>query len=149
MFVLIYIYFATETFGTSRALGRLLGCFVSVCCVDITLFQSIPILNLSAEYLPIALLITLYAVAFRNTINRSRGLSLGAVILFISITVRSVVAAVRKPFGTHFRWHILNSLCCLDDRSPSPLSNKDAVAKQFVMVCGDGKTTTLAQFNKT
>ena len=115
MFVLIYIYFANRDFwNLSRAwafVGVLL--FFPFVALTLPLFQSIPILNLSAEYLPIALLITLYAVAFRKyDKSLSRGLSLGAVILFISIMFRSVDVPLceRIPFGTHFMWHILNSL---------------------------------------
>ena len=107
MFVLIYIYFANRDFwNLSRAwafVGVLL--FFPFVALTLPLFQSIPILNRSAEYLPIALLITLYAVAFRkHDKSLSRGLSLGAVILFISIMFRSVDVPLceRIPFGTHF-----------------------------------------------
>jgi hypothetical protein len=53
----------------------------------------------------------------------ARGLLIGAAILAVSITARSVDLACAKgfPFGTHFLWHILNAdHAGLDDRNLSP-----------------------------
>jgi hypothetical protein len=42
----------------------------------------------------------------------ARGLLIGAAILAVSITARSVDLGLceRIPFGTHFLWHILNAI---------------------------------------
>jgi hypothetical protein len=76
-------------------------------------FGAVPGLSVSAGYWPIALLIAGYGVALlRTRPGFARGLLIGAAILCISLTFRSVDMAVCAafPLGTHFVWHILNGI---------------------------------------
>jgi hypothetical protein len=68
-------------------------------------------LNGSTGYLPVPLLILLYAVALRTRApDAARGLALGAGLLALSLLFRTVdrAACPLVPFGTHFLWHLLN-----------------------------------------
>ena len=76
-------------------------------------FGALPGFAVSAGYWPIALLIALYGVALlRSRPAFGRGLLIGAAILTVSLSFRSVDMAVcaRVPLGTHFVWHILNGI---------------------------------------
>ncbi|HRO12509.1 ceramidase domain-containing protein [Amaricoccus sp.] len=69
-------------------------------------------LNGSVEYLPVPLLIALYALALRRRApEAARGLAIGAGVLVVSLFFRTVDVAVCPafPLGTHFLWHLLNA----------------------------------------
>jgi hypothetical protein len=69
-------------------------------------------LNGSASYLPVPLLIGLYALALRRRAPAAaRGLAAGAGVLLVSLFFRTVDEAVCPaiPLGTHFLWHLLNA----------------------------------------
>lgn len=68
-------------------------------------------LNGSIGYIPVPILITLYALAlWRKHPGTAQGLLIGVAILTLSLTFRTVDEAVCNalPLGTHFMWHILN-----------------------------------------
>lgn len=70
-------------------------------------------LSASAGYLPVVVLIAGYAVVLaRRAPETARGLALGAGLLFVSITLRSLDMPLCEswPIGTHFAWHLLNGL---------------------------------------
>ena len=76
-------------------------------------FDALPFFTVSAGYWPVPLLIAIYAVLLRDRVPQvAQGLALGAAILVLSLTFRSVDAALCLviPLGTHFMWHILNAL---------------------------------------
>jgi len=69
-------------------------------------------LNGSASYLPVPLLIALYALLLRRRApEAARGLVVGAGMLAVSLFFRTVDAAVCPafPLGTHFLWHLINA----------------------------------------
>jgi hypothetical protein len=70
-------------------------------------------LNGSVGYMPVPLLILAYAALLRRRApETARGLAIGAGILALSLTFRTIDAAVcgDLPLGTHFLWHLLNGL---------------------------------------
>lgn len=69
-------------------------------------------LNGSAGYLPVPLLIALYAgLLGRRSSEAARGLLVGAAMLVASLVFRTVDQAVCPAFpaGTHFLWHLINA----------------------------------------
>lgn len=115
VFVLLYVYTANRHYwrlGVWAALG-LTALFVPYAALTVPLFQMVPGLGSSAGYAPVPLLIFIYALLLRRRLPQvARGLALGAGILVLSLTFRTLdqplCAAV--PFGTHFMWHILNAV---------------------------------------
>lgn len=115
VFVLLYIYVANRSYW-GLAPGWALGTtalFFPYAAAMVPLFAMVPGLGSSAGYAPVALLIALYAVAlWRRVPEVARGLAIGAAILAVSITLRSLdepLCAV-WPMGTHPAWHLLNAL---------------------------------------
>ncbi len=113
-FILIYLYAASRDFlGLSPLLA-------SVCVVGFfpfaatmtPVFSMLPVVNVSAGYLPVALLIAIYGLILRKKApETARGLLVGAAILLVSIVLRSLDMPLcgAFPVGTHFLWHILNA----------------------------------------
>ncbi|OWU86616.1 membrane protein [Oceanicola sp. 22II-s10i] len=70
-------------------------------------------LGSSAAYAPVPLVIIAYGTILRRRMPYvSRGLWIGAVLLMVSLTFRTVDMQVCAawPLGTHFMWHILNAV---------------------------------------
>ena len=115
LFILCYIWAAHRYFwGLSwgwagvSALG-----FLPFAAVLTPLFSAVPFFEVSAGYWPVALLIALEAWALRRRLPRvAMGMAVGAGVLVVSLTARSVDMAVCAaiPVGTHFLWHLLNGL---------------------------------------
>ena len=116
IFILTYVYLATvRFFGTSRWVGlAVTGLFLPYAALVSTGLGAIfGDLNGSMGYVPVPILIGLYALALRNRDpETARGLAIGAGILAVSLTFRTVDYAVcgAIPLGTHFLWHILNGV---------------------------------------
>ncbi|MEX0969653.1 MAG: ceramidase domain-containing protein [Paracoccaceae bacterium] len=115
-FILVYIYAATTRFlnqplwvGVLIAVGFLpasgvLGYGISA------LFGP---LNGSVGYMPVVVIILAYAAILRNSAPATaRGLALGAGVLAVSLTFRTLDEPLCEiaPFGVHFLWHILNAI---------------------------------------
>jgi hypothetical protein len=115
-FILLYVFAATRDFvglgGWRSALAAL--SFVPYALVMVPLFsQAMPFLGSSAGYAPVPLLILIYAALLWPTAPATaRGMALGAGILCVSLTLRTLDGPLcnRLPLGTHFLWHILNGL---------------------------------------
>ena len=58
------------------------------------------------------LLIIAYAIWLRRYSILSRNLAIGAALLCLSLTFRSLdeLLCAQVPIGTHFLWHILNAI---------------------------------------
>ncbi|WP_227270595.1 ceramidase domain-containing protein [Roseobacter weihaiensis] len=115
LFILIYIFAinrAAFDLGPWAALG-LTALFFPYAGMMVPAFSLIPGLGGSAGYAPVPLLIFLYAAFLRRTQpDLARGLALGAALLVVSLTFRTLdepLCAV-VPGGTHFMWHLLNAL---------------------------------------
>jgi hypothetical protein len=114
-YILIYIFAANRDFwGLSPwvAFGVTLV-FFPYAIVTGWAFDQIETLGGSAGYAPVALLIYLYAIALcRRAPDTARGLAIGATILVVSLTARTVdePLCTAIPMGTHFLWHLLNAV---------------------------------------
>lgn len=67
---------------------------------------------MSAGYIPVPVLILIYAVLlWARAPSVARGFVLGAGLLLLSLTARSVdeILCASLPMGTHFLWHLLNA----------------------------------------
>ncbi len=77
------------------------------------LTDSLPFFEISNFYWSVPVLLLIYAAVFRNRIPQTaRGFVIGAAILSLSITLRSVDEPLCDvfPIGTHIFWHILNGI---------------------------------------
>ncbi len=116
VFILSYIYLATVRFyGRPVWQGALaVALFVPYsAAVAGGLGAVVGDLNGSISYVPVPILITLYAFGLRKRApETARGLMIGVAILTASLVFRSVDNALcgSVPVGTHFMWHILNGV---------------------------------------
>ncbi|MEX0371179.1 MAG: ceramidase domain-containing protein [Tateyamaria sp.] len=114
-FILLYIFAINRDVWGLRTIWALAltALFFPYAAVTIPVFQHVPILGVSAGYLPVPALILIYAVLlWRQQRDLARGFVIGAVILLVSLTARSVdeLLCAHVPLGTHFLWHILNAV---------------------------------------
>jgi FtsH-binding integral membrane protein len=114
-FILVYLYASSRDYLRLSKPWSLVsvGLFFPFAAVLVPLFAQVPVLSASAGYLPVVVLIAGYAVALaRRAPETARGLALGAGLLFVSITLRSLDMPLCEswPIGTHFAWHLLNGL---------------------------------------
>lgn len=113
-FILLYVFAASRDMlgmkGWQAALSTL--AFLPYAAAGAYLFGKIPGLGGSAAYAPVPVLILLYAWLMRPHPATSRGLALGAAVLVLSLTFRTLDGPLctALPLGTHFLWHILNAL---------------------------------------
>ncbi len=114
-FILLYVFAATRDFFGARpwvAGAATLG-FLPYAALTVPLFAQVPGLGSSAGYAPVPVLIAGYAWALRRRApETARGLAIGAGLLVVSLTFRSLDMPVcgAWPLGTHFLWHLLNAL---------------------------------------
>ena len=114
-FILAYVFVANRDFlrlppGWAAAATLL---FVPYAAAAVPLFARIPGLGSSAAYAPVPLLILGYAAALaRRHPATARNLAIGAVILIVSLTFRTLDSPLcpRWPLGLHFVWHLLNAV---------------------------------------
>ncbi len=114
-FILFYIFAVNRDVWGMRTVWAVgaTALFVPYAALTIPLFQYLPVLGVSAGYVPVPVLILIYAALLWWRAPRlARGFVLGAVILLVSLTARSVDEALctQLPLGTHFLWHILNAV---------------------------------------
>lgn len=115
LYILIYIY-AMNRVGWGLGFWPALGVtalFFPYAWLTVPLFQMVPGIGSSAGYAPVALLIVIYALLLHpRAPDLARGLAIGAAILIVSITFRSLDLPLcgQMPLGTHFLWHLLNGL---------------------------------------
>ncbi len=113
-FILFYV------FAASRDMLGLKGWQAGLCVVaffpyaaaTVPLWGLVPGLGSSAGYAPVPVLILLYAWLMRGRPDAARGLAIGAGVLIVSLTFRTLDAPLcgAVPVGTHFMWHILNGV---------------------------------------
>lgn len=114
VFILVYVFAASRDYLGLPGWGAglvTLG-FIPYAAATVPLFRLVPGLGSSAAYAPVPLLILLYAVLLaRRLPGVARGLALGAAILVVSLTARTLDGPLCDvtPFGTHFLWHVLNA----------------------------------------
>ncbi|KZY48037.1 hypothetical protein A3731_07205 [Roseovarius sp. HI0049] len=114
-FILVYLYASSRDYlGLPKlwALGAV-GLFFPFAALLVPVFAQVPVLSASAGYLPVVVLIAGFAAYLaRRLPDTARGLAIGAGLLFLSITLRSLDMPLCDswPVGTHFAWHLLNAL---------------------------------------
>ena len=78
------------------------------------MLSGVPLYGASAGYLPVPLMIAAYALILaRRAPATARGLAIGAGLLVLSLTFRSLdmpLCGATGGLGTHFLWHILNAV---------------------------------------
>ncbi|WP_415392457.1 ceramidase domain-containing protein [Paracoccus sp. SJTW-4] len=114
-FILFYVFAATrDYFGARPWIAALVTVgFIPYAAATVPLFSMIPGLGSSSSYAPVPLLILIYAVLLRRRLpDTARGLAIGAGILIVSLTFRTLDQPLcdALPFGTHFLWHVLNAV---------------------------------------
>ncbi len=115
LFILVYLFAASRDYLGLSPLWSTVAVllFFPFAAVLTPVFAMLPILGVSAGYLPVAVLIALYGVILQTRLpNLARGLWIGAGLLLVSITLRSLDIPLcdALPMGTHFAWHILNAI---------------------------------------
>jgi hypothetical protein len=114
-FILLYIFAASRDMLGLRPLwagAATLG-FIPYAAATVPLFALIPGIGSSAGYAPVPLLILIYAAILGHSAPATaRGLAIGAGVLIVSLTFRSLDQPLcdHTPFGSHFLWHILNGV---------------------------------------
>lgn len=116
IFILVYLYAATRRFFGAPVW---MAVAVPVLFVPFAIGfgaawdSALPSINGSEGYMPVLVILLVYAVALvRLGHPAAGGLLAGAAIFSASLTFRSVDAAVCEaaPIGSHFMWHVLNGL---------------------------------------
>jgi hypothetical protein len=116
IFILVYLALATIRFF---AAPPWVGIAAAAAFVPVSALASTALgalfgpLNGSIAYLPVPILIALYALALgRRAPAAARGLAIGAALLCVSLAFRTVDQAIcgAFPIGTHFLWHLLNGV---------------------------------------
>ena len=115
LFILVYI------FAINRDVWRLslwpavgvTALFIPYAAATVPLWAQVPVLGVSAGYMPVPTLIVIYAFLLRHRApDLARGFVIGAAILIVSLLARSVDETLcpQIPLGTHFIWHVLNGV---------------------------------------
>jgi hypothetical protein len=116
IFILVYIFAATRDFlqlGPWWAVAAVLAFFPYAALMVPVFSAAMPFLGSSAGYAPIPVLILAYAaVLWKSAPATSWGMALGAGILTVSLTFRTLDGPLCNalPLGTHFLWHVLNGV---------------------------------------
>lgn len=115
LFILVYVYAANRHYWRFGTIWSVVGAalFIPYAMGTGAVFDALPFFTISSYYWPVALLIAIYAVLLRDRLPRvARGLAIGAAILTVSLTFRSLDMPFcdALPLGTHFMWHILNGV---------------------------------------
>ncbi len=116
VFILLYVFAATRDYWRLPGWAGLAAVvlFVPYTAVLAPLFARLPVYGVSAGYMPVPLLIGAYAIGLRHRAPATaRGLGIGAGLLLLSLTFRSldaVTCGATAGIGTHFMWHILNAV---------------------------------------
>ena len=115
VFILLYIFAVNRDvlrLPWLWALGGML-LFLPYAALTIPLWQNVPVFGVSAGYMPVPVLILLYALYLRRGEPQlARGFVLGAALLLLSLVARGLDMEVCDawPLGTHFLWHLINGV---------------------------------------
>ena len=115
LFSLLYIFLANRDFWGWLVWAAALGAaaYIPYSFLLTPVFGALPFFEISSFYWPLPLLIFAYAVLLRRREpTTARNLAIGASILCVSLTARSLdePLCMSIPLGTHFLWHILNAI---------------------------------------
>jgi hypothetical protein len=115
-YILIYIYLATTRFLALPWWGGVAALVLFVPYAGLVGWAVGAVfgpLNGSVGYIPVPILIAIYAFLIRKSAPQTaRGLMIGVAILAVSLTMRTIDEATCAafPIGTHIFWHIFNGI---------------------------------------
>ena len=114
LFVLYYIYLANRQFWQLSRLLSLVGValFFPYAAAVLWVFKDIEGLGSSLGYMPVPILIAVYAIGLHRRLPQvARGLWGGVLLLSVSLGLRTVdlQLCTTWPQGTHFLWHLINA----------------------------------------
>ncbi|WP_373354712.1 ceramidase domain-containing protein [Pseudoroseicyclus sp. CXY001] len=115
IFILVYLYFVHRHFvGLPRwAAGLSTLGFAPYAALMVPLLNALPFFRISDFYWTVPILLFVYAAGlWRRDRATAEGMAIGAGILTLSITLRSLDMTLCYvwPFGTHVFWHLLNGV---------------------------------------
>jgi len=114
IFILTYLFVVNRDMvpmgGWLAALATAL--FIPFAAVLLPVLNRIPFIAISNFYWTVPILLALYAVLLRRKPGIAQGFLIGAALLCLSITIRSLdeILCDVIPVGTHFVWHLLNGV---------------------------------------
>jgi hypothetical protein len=114
-YILLYVFAAHRRVWGQGVWTSLLFAALTVPWIALLtpVFERLPGFAVSSFYWPVPTLILLHAWLLRHRRPEvARGFAIGAGILAVSLTFRSLDGAAcgAVPVGTHFLWHVLNAL---------------------------------------
>ncbi len=114
LFILTYLFVVNRDMVPMPWWAALLGtiCFVPYAAVLVPILNRLPFFMISDFYWTVPLLLLFYAVALHHRPGVAGGFVIGAALLSLSITLRSMdeILCTGWPIGTHFLWHCLNGV---------------------------------------
>ncbi len=115
IFILAYLFLVNRDVMGWPRWAAVLGtaAFVPYAAAMVPIFNAVPFMQISNFYWTVPLLLLIYAPFVRRVRPATaRGMLIGAAILSVSITLRSLdeILCDAFPIGTHIFWHILNGL---------------------------------------
>ena len=86
--------------------------FIPYAAVLVPILNQFPFIRISNFYWTVPILLGIYALILRHKPGIAQGFLLGAALLCLSITIRSLdeILCDAIPIGTHFMWHVLNGV---------------------------------------
>ena len=115
IFTLVYIFLANRDFWRLPVWLAATGAvaYLPLTAILTPVFETLPFFRISSFYWPLPLLILCYAILLaQRAPSLARNLAIGALILCVSLTARSMdqLLCTAIPSGTHWIWHCLNAL---------------------------------------
>lgn len=115
VFILVYLFLVNRVFIDLPVWGAVFGTlmFAPFAAIMVPLLNLVPFLRTSGFYWTVPILLVIYGLSLRESVpDTAHGLLVGAAILSVSITIRSLdeILCAAWPLGTHFLWHVLNAV---------------------------------------
>ncbi|MEM1237126.1 MAG: ceramidase domain-containing protein [Pseudomonadota bacterium] len=115
LFILLYLFAVGLHFlrWSWWGAGLLTLSFIPFSAVVVPLIDRLPFFGISNFYWTVPILLVAFApLVARENATTARGMLIGAAILSLSITLRSIDMPICEavPLGSHFLWHILNGV---------------------------------------
>lgn len=114
VFILVYIFATNRGILGLPVWLSLVGtaAFLPYAAILLPILNSVPFLAISNIYWTVPILLTIYALWPLRNQDEATGFLVGAAILVLSISIRSMdeTLCAAIPIGTHFLWHAINGL---------------------------------------